>query len=79
MNIFCKQYFNIRKIIAEFFKIKYKESSIGGFNKLNIPRIISLDESLFSHDVKGQIWVVASYRYTFKKCKVRFNKRKTFK
>ena len=51
----CRQYINIRKIIAEFLKIKYKESSIGGFNNLNIPRIIALDESLFSHDEKGQI------------------------
>lgn len=54
----CKKLEIIRKIICEFFKIKYRESNIGGFDDNNIPHIVALDESLFSHDKKGPIWVV---------------------
>lgn len=57
-NYICRQLQTIRKILAEYFKIKYRENNLVGIDHNNNPHIIAIDESLFSHDEKGQIWIV---------------------
>jgi hypothetical protein len=54
----CRKLDITRKILSEFFKIKYRENNIGGFDQNNISHIVAINESLFSHDVQGQIWVI---------------------
>lgn len=48
----------LRQIITEFIKIKYRKYNIGGFDQNNNQRIVAIDESLFTHDELGQVWVV---------------------
>ena len=48
----------LRKIIAEYLKYKYRQNNIGGFDHENNPKLVAIDESLFTHDEQGQVWVV---------------------
>lgn len=50
----------IKKLISEFLKIKYKESIIGGFEHNFELHAFAVNESLFSHESFGGIWVVGA-------------------
>ena len=39
-------------------KIKYRQNNIGGFDQYNNQRIVAIDESIFTHEEFGQVWII---------------------